>query len=73
MGRDVEGLSIGYTGYVIVLFFLTGALILITDVKAYKNAELKKEQKVAMFLGWINVSMGFMLMVGNWVYKYFVW
>ncbi|MDP4086180.1 MAG: hypothetical protein Q8934_16400 [Bacillota bacterium] len=64
---------LGYLWYVIILFFLTGILILFTDNKAYKYAVMKKEQKVSLFLGWINLSLGFTLMVANWIYQQFFW
>jgi hypothetical protein len=66
-------LSYGYIGYGIIICYLTGALILLTDVKAYKNAKMKKEQKVSLFLGWINISIGFTIMLANWIYQYFIW
>lgn len=66
-------MDLGYLGYVITLFYLTGTLILLSDVKAYKNASMKKEQKVSLFLGWINLSIGLALMLANWVYQYLIW
>lgn len=66
-------MNIGYLGYVIVIFYVTGAFILLTDVKAYKNANFKREKKAAAVLGWLNVSVGFVLMLVNWGFKIFVW
>jgi hypothetical protein len=66
-------LSLGYIGYVIAICSFTGALILLTDVRAYKNATMKKEQKVSLFLGWINISIGFAIMLGNWIYQHLIW
>ncbi|MGG1675490.1 CLC_0170 family protein [Neobacillus sp. NRS-1170] len=65
-------MNIGYLGYVVVLFYIAGAFILLTDVKAYKNANLEKEQKVSKFLGWVNISLGFALMSVNWIYNIFL-
>jgi hypothetical protein len=64
---------IGYLNYVIVLCWVTGGLILLTDVKAYKNASLKKEQKVSKFLGLVNISIGFGLIAGNFIFSHFMW
>ena len=64
---------IGYVGYVITILFLTGSLILLTDMKAYKNANLKKEQKASLYLGWINLSLGALIMLTNWIFILFKW
>lgn len=64
---------IGYLGYVFVLFILTGSLILLIDVKAYKNANLKKERKTSLVLGWLNISLGLLLMLANWIYNKYIW
>lgn len=60
-------------GYVYILFFLTGSLLLLFDVKAYKNANLKKERKASFILGLINISLGLLLMLANWIYNHFIW
>jgi hypothetical protein len=64
---------IGYLNYVIVICWVTGGLILLTDVKAYQNASLKKEKSVSKFLGWANISIGFGLMAADFIYKRFMW
>jgi hypothetical protein len=52
---------------------VTGLLILLTDVKAYQHASLKKEQKVSKFLGWFNISIGFGLIAADFIYTRFMW
>jgi hypothetical protein len=52
---------------------VTGLLILLTDVKAYQHASLKKEQKVSKFLGWVNISIGFGLIAADFIYTRFIW
>ncbi|WP_420490333.1 CLC_0170 family protein [Neobacillus drentensis] len=42
-------------------------------MKAYKNANFKKEKKTATLLGWFNVIVGFVLMLVNWGSKIFMW
>lgn len=60
----------GYTGslgYIIPLCILTGVVILRLDVIGYEIESMKKEKKVARFLGWLNISCGIVLFVGNWI------
>ncbi|MFJ5763529.1 CLC_0170 family protein [Neobacillus sp. NPDC093182] len=64
---------IGYFHYVIVLCWVTGGLILFTDVKAYKNASLKKEHKVSKYLGWVNILIGFGIITADFIYSHFMW
>jgi hypothetical protein len=64
---------IGYLNYVIVICWVTGGLILLTDVKAYRNAALKNEKTVSKFLGWINISIGFGLIAADFIYSHFMW
>ncbi|WP_040209019.1 CLC_0170 family protein [Neobacillus jeddahensis] len=62
---------IGYLGYVITIFCSAGLLLLISDVKGYRNAHMKKEQKVSQVLGWMNIVIGLSLLVVNWFYQTF--
>jgi hypothetical protein len=64
---------IGYLNFVIVICWMTGGLILLTDVKAYRNASLKKEQTVSKFLGWVNISIGFGLIAADFIYSHLIW
>ena len=64
---------IGYLNYVIVICWVTGGLILLTDVKAYRNASMKKEKTASKFLGWVNISIGFGIMAADFIYKRFMW
>ena len=64
---------LGYLNYVMVLCLISGVLILLSDTKAYKHAELNKEQKVSKFLGWSSIAMGIALMVGSWLWQYIFW
>lgn len=66
-------MNIGYMIYIIILFFLSGLILLLTDVKKYKKAAQKKEQKVSLILAWINISFGMGLSLVNWIYQNFVW
>ncbi|MFK9094353.1 CLC_0170 family protein [Bacillus salipaludis] len=66
-------MNIGYMMYVIILFGLSGLILLLTDVKKYKQAAQKKEQKVSLILGWISISIGIGLTLFNWIYQNFVW
>jgi hypothetical protein len=66
-------LYIGYLSYVIAICWVTGVLILLTDVKAYQRASMKKEQKVSRILGFVNISIGFGLIAADFIYKQFMW
>ncbi|MGG1312011.1 MULTISPECIES: CLC_0170 family protein [Cohnella] len=61
--------QVGYAsslGYVVAIWFLTGFLILLFDRKELRKKKLKKEERVAAVLGWLNVSLGILLWIGNW-------
>jgi cytochrome c biogenesis factor len=64
---------IGYTNFLVFMLVLTGILIIRFDVKIYEYAKLKKEQKVAKWLGWTNVLLGGLIFGANWVYQNFLW
>ncbi|MDQ0220771.1 hypothetical protein ELQ35_21405 [Peribacillus cavernae] len=65
--------NIGFIGYAVSLFLITGLLLLFTDVKANKNKGLKKERKAALVMGWVNLSLGILLTLVNWIYWSWVW
>lgn len=58
---------IGHTDYIIFLLLLTGAGILMIDVKKYGSKQMKKEKKASRILGWMNVFLGIAALVINWV------
>jgi len=64
---------IGYVNFVIILFTTTGILILLFDVKGYKLANMKKEKKSALVLGWINTVLGIAVFITNWLINKFYW
>jgi hypothetical protein len=60
--------GVGYTGsFVIPLCLITGLIILRLDVKGYETSAMSKEKKLARVIGWVNVSLGILLFVGDWV------
>lgn len=65
--------NIGFIGYAVFVFAITGLLLLLADVKAYKHAGLKRERKVAKILGWTNIIIGTMMMLANWIYQELSW
>ncbi|WP_438824236.1 CLC_0170 family protein [Bacillus sp. JJ1562] len=73
MYEGVEMIFIGYLNYVVILSVTTGVLILLFDVKNYKKAKMKKEQKVSKVLGWLNISAGLFVLILNWVYQKIYW
>lgn len=66
-------LDIGYTYYLIFLFILTGVMMMIVDVKAYNKAKMKREQKYAKILGWVNIILGVMIYIANLTYETWFW
>lgn len=67
----IAGITIGYIKYVILLLLVTGGLILCFDVQAYRMLKMKREQKVARFIGVFNLSLGALIWVSNWVMTFF--
>ncbi|MDF2725932.1 MAG: hypothetical protein K0Q59_5610 [Paenibacillus sp.] len=70
-----EGTSyVGYLNYITMLFLATGAFTLWVDIGHYKKDKgLEKERKVAVFSGWMNISLGVLMFIGSWLYKRYVW
>ncbi len=58
---------IGYLHYLVVLFLVTGALLLRVDMRMYQLMKLPKEQKVTRWLGWINLTFGLVIWIGKWL------
>ena len=63
----------GFIGYAVFVFAVTGILLLLEDVKAYKHARLQKERKTAKILGWTNLSLGSVIFLANWMYEKWSW
>ncbi|WP_071394684.1 CLC_0170 family protein [Bacillus tuaregi] len=66
-------MMLGFLGYAVLVFEVTGFLLLLEDVRAYKNAQLKKEKTTAILLGWTNISLGFLIFLSNWIYQQVSW
>lgn len=54
-----------FINYVVLLLIATGWLILRFDLKAYKSANMKRETKFAVRLGWGNMILGALLFVAG--------
>ncbi|KGA98897.1 hypothetical protein AJ85_03505 [Alkalihalobacillus alcalophilus ATCC 27647 = CGMCC 1.3604] len=66
--------NIDYMYYLISVFIITGFLTLTMDLKIYKMAKIKKEQKATIVLGFMNVVTGFVLLVIWLLYQnWFMW
>ncbi len=63
--------DIGYTYYAVILFLLSGGLVLYIDVKIYRRDKLEKEMKIAKYLGWINLALGVIIFLADW--SYYMW
>lgn len=55
---------VGYVNYIVVLFLLTGGMLLRFEVKGYELASMHKERKAARILGWCNLSLSLMIYLG---------
>lgn len=44
--------------------------MLLTDVKTYMMADMKKERRAARFLGWTNLVLGVVLLIASHVFRY---
>ncbi len=56
--------SAGYNNYTVLLFLLSGWMILRFDKKRYRMANMKKEMKAAAVIGWGNVALGILGFTG---------
>jgi len=65
--------SIGYIGYAISLWLVTGIIILRLDVKAYELSKMMKEKKVTRMVGWLNVGFGLLTLIGYWTMQSWEW
>jgi uncharacterized membrane protein len=63
----IDGNFSSYMSYAIPLWFVSGLLILILDIKYYELAKKNKEKKVSRFLGWFNIILASLLYVGSWI------
>ncbi|WP_078428026.1 CLC_0170 family protein [Alkalihalobacterium alkalinitrilicum] len=63
--------EIGYSHYAVILFLISGGLVLYVDVRIYKRDDLKKEKKAAKILGWLNITLGLLIFLVDW--SYYIW
>lgn len=56
---------VGFLGYAVSLWLVTGVVILWIDVKIYGLTGMVKERGVCRFIGWLNVSLGLIAFAGN--------
>ncbi|MBD2871429.1 CLC_0170 family protein [Paenibacillus arenilitoris] len=58
-----NGYTMGSFSYVIFLFLICGALILLIDARGYKLAGKNKDHKISRFIGWTHLVLGTVLLV----------
>lgn len=58
---------IGYVNYLVAVLIISGYLIIRNDLAFYKHEKMDKEQKVAKFLGRMNIVLGVFILALNWV------
>lgn len=66
-------LYVGYSYYIILLFLVTGILILRFDKRGYRMKNMVKEYRVAHWLGWTNFALGLLTLLANWIYQSMLW
>ncbi|MEF3303743.1 CLC_0170 family protein [Paenibacillus sp. GYB003] len=65
---------IGYLNYIIWLFIASGVFVLWIDAGHYRSdRNREKERKAAAFSGWLNISLGVVVLIGSWIYKRYLW
>ncbi|AJY77044.1 CLC_0170 family protein [Paenibacillus beijingensis] len=50
----------------IPLWFMSAYLILRLDAVGYKLRTMKKEARASRLIGWINVVLGILALIGSW-------
>jgi purine-cytosine permease-like protein len=58
---------IGYVNFLVGVLIISGYLIIRNDLAFYKKEKMNKEQKVAKFLGYMNIVLGVFILGLNWV------
>jgi uncharacterized membrane protein len=64
--------QLSYINYLVLLFVITGILILVIDAKAYKQKQQSKEEKLSRVLGWSNIVLSVVVFIGNWALQKWV-
>jgi uncharacterized membrane protein len=64
-----SGYSIGYLSFTIFLLIFSGVLLFAIDVKTYKKKSMTREFKASRFMGWLNIALGIIAFIVNWVYQ----
>lgn len=64
--------QLSYINYLVMLFVLSGVMVLVFDTKVYKQEKQTKEEKVSRVFGWINIVLGALAYVGNFVLQQWV-
>lgn len=62
-----------YPNLAVVLFLLTGGMLLFIDVKSYQKRSMMREKSWARWLGWMNLSLGICLFIIRWIYLQWIW
>jgi hypothetical protein len=61
----------GIVNYLVIVFILSGIVNIRYDAVSYKIMKMNKEQKFSRVLGWVNIVLGVLILVGNWTYEHF--
>ncbi|UKS30955.1 hypothetical protein LOZ80_19230 [Paenibacillus sp. HWE-109] len=64
---------ITFNYYTIMLLLLSGILVLVFDVKIYAKANLTREKKGALILGWLNIVLAGLSYICYFIYDKWFW
>ncbi|MGZ4031335.1 MAG: CLC_0170 family protein [Tumebacillaceae bacterium] len=64
--------QLSYINFLVILFLISGIFVLVFDTLVYKQQNQTKEEKVSRFLGWMNIALGILSYVGNWVIQMWI-
>lgn len=59
--------QLSYINYLVLLFIISGILLLLLDTKTYSQENATREAKASRVLGWGNISLGVLAYAGNWL------
>lgn len=63
----IFGQGVNYYAFSIPIWLLCGMLVLLVDARRCKLAGQRKDERFARFAGWLNIALGVVFMVREWV------
>lgn len=63
----ILGQGVNYYAFSIPIWFVAGALVLLVDARRCREAGRRKDERFARFAGWLNIALGIVFLVREWV------